>query len=380
MTAPLLEFRNLQVRAGGRTLLDVASFRLQAGELLSLVGPNGSGKTTFLHTAAFLRVPDAGEVLFSGQATTMHNAADARRRISIVFQDPLLFSVNVLQNAAAGLRFHGVDKAEANRRALEFLHLFGVSHLANRKPRGLSGGEAARVALARAFATYPDLLLLDEPFSALDAGTRTALLPELRERLAERGAAAILVTHDIAEAFAFAPRLALLDGGNLIADGHVRDLTMRPPSARAAALLGAENVIPGRVTGCDGGLASVEISPGLKVQAACQQTHDAGASVQVTIPATMVRLLPEGAHVPDGWNALPARVTHVFAQPGWDQVTIKASDMTMQVREGWEPGKSRWSPGDALIAAFPPAAAWIIPDAAQGQVRAGCSAGTPLRR
>jgi ABC-type sulfate/molybdate transport systems ATPase subunit len=371
MTPPILAFQDLQIRAGPHTLLDVSSFRLDAGERVALIGPNGSGKTTLLHTAAFLRPADAGAVTFAGEAVDRHNAADLRRRSSIVFQDPLLFSVDVLRNAAAGLCFHGVPRAEAHRRAMEFLDLFGVAHLQHRKPYGLSGGEAARVALARAFATLPDLLLLDEPFSALDSGSRAALLPELRERLTERGAAAILVTHDIAEAFAFAPRLALLDGGRLIADGDVRTLTLRPPSRRAADLLGAENVLPGRFVACTHGLGNVEIAPGAFILATCDQLPPPGTEIELSIPATMIRLLPASGSAPNGWNAILTRVASVAPQPGWDQIVLHAAGATLRVRETWEAAGARWSAGDMVTAVFPPDAAWIIPgptldDAARG--------------
>jgi tungstate transport system ATP-binding protein len=366
MTPPILEFQDIQVRAGPRTLLDVPSFHLDAGERVSLVGPNGSGKTTFLHTAACLRLPEAGQVAFAGLAVITRNAASLRRRTSIVFQDPLLFSVNVLRNAAAGLRFHGVPGPEAQRRALEFLDLFGVAHLASRQPRGLSGGEAARVALARAFATDPDLLLLDEPFSALDAGSRAVLLPELRERLTERGAAAILVTHDVAEAFAFAPRLALLDGGGLIADGDVRTLTLRPPSRRAATLLGVENAMPGRIVGYEHGLGRVEISPGTYLRATFDRALPPGTDVEVTFPSTMICLCSATESIPNGWNVILARVESVATQPGWDLVTLHAAGATLRVRELWASAGTRWSAGDSLTAAFPPDTAWIIPGEGAG--------------
>lgn len=363
---PILAFQDVQVRAGSRNLLDIPSFRLEAGELVSLVGPNGSGKTTLLHIAAFLRFADAGQVAFAGEVATTRNSASLRRRISIVFQDPLLFSVDVLHNAAAGLSFHGVPRHEAEHRAMVFLRLFGVAHLAGRKPRGLSGGEAARVALARAFASYPDLLLMDEPFSALDAGTRAALLPELRERLVERCASAILVTHDIAEAFAFAPRLALLDSGKLIADGDVRNLTMRPPSRRAALLLGTENVMAGRVLACHQGLGKVEIAPGTQVLAAYKEAPGTGTEIAVTVPAGMIRLLSTGDTAPAGWNAFLAHVETVSAQPGWDLVTLRAAGVRLQAREAWRPGGSRWTAGDAVTVVFPPDGAWIIPGAEPG--------------
>jgi ABC-type sulfate/molybdate transport systems ATPase subunit len=253
---------------------------------------------------------------------------------------------------------------------MEFLDLFGVAHLAKRMRYGLSGGEAARVALARAFATYPDLLLLDEPFSALDARSRASLLPELRERLSERGAAAILVTHDIAEAFAFAPRVALLDSGRLIADGDARTLVLRPPSRRAATLLGVENVMPGRVVTYERGFGRVEISSGTHLLATCDQAATPGTPVEVTFPATMVRLLAAAEPVPKGWNAILARVEAVATQPGWDLVTLHAAGTTLRIREPWNSGRSRWTARDLLTVAFPPDVAWIIPDEAiDGSVR-----------
>jgi tungstate transport system ATP-binding protein len=366
MTPSILEFQDIRVHAGPRVLLDIPSFQLNAEECVSLIGPNGSGKTTFLHIAASLRAVSAGEVVFDGQTLHRANVARFRRRVSVVFQDPLLFSVDVLQNASAGLHFQGVPRAEARRRAREFLTLFGVAHLENSKPYGLSGGEAARVALARAFATYPELLLMDEPFSALDAGTRALLLPELLERLKERGAAAILVTHDIAEAYTFAPRVAVLDRGKLIADGNVRDLTLRPPSRRAAELLGAGNLMSGSFIASEGDFGKVEIAPGMCLLAAHRQELPSGTRVDVTIPATQIRLLPRTGTVPDRWNAIPARVESVTAQPNWDQITLVAPGMMLEVRANWTPGESGWATGDVLTAAIPPDAAWIIPTAASG--------------
>lgn len=364
MTPPILEFQNVQVRAESRILLDIPSFQLDAGEHLSLIGPNGSGKTTFLHLAACLRCTTFGHVAFRGQVVTARNAASLRRHVAIVFQDPLLFSVNVLQNVAAGLRFQGINRAEAHHRALEFLTLFGVAHLANRRPHGLSGGEAARVALARAFATDPDLMLLDEPFSALDAETRSALLPELRERLMDRGAAAILVTHDSSEAFFFAPRLALLDAGRVIADGDIHDLAMHPPTRRIAELLGVENVISGRLKACVNGLANVEIAPGLSLHAAYSGALVPGTEVEITVPAAMMHLLQATGSPPDGWNVISGRVTWVVRQPGWDLITLRAAGLTIRVRQLWTATGTQWQEGDVVVASFPPESAWIIPESA----------------
>lgn len=360
MTSAALTFEGVHVRAGERTLLDIPDFTLAAGELASLVGPNGSGKTTFLHAAALLR-PAGGRILVGGEAATSRNAANLRRRISVVFQDPLLFSVGVLDNAAAGLRFHGVPKAAARDRAAEWLQLFGVAHLARRKPRGLSGGEAARVALARAFATAPDLLLLDEPFSALDAGSRAALIPELRDRLLERRAAALLVTHDLTEACVFAPRLVLLDGGRLVADGGAEALIRRPPSRRAAALLGAENILAGHVLGVAGDTALIEIARGHRLRACFQRPPAAGTNVSITIPSTLLHLRSSNSKPVANWNALPARIEAVTPQPGWDHLIIDAG-IPLRVRSAWGARDTAWAQGDAVAVTFPPEAAWIIPN------------------
>lgn len=364
MTPPILEFQDVQVRVESRILLDIPSFRLDAGEHVSLIGPNGSGKTTFLHLAAFLRCTTSGHIAFMDQVVTARNAASLRRHVAIVFQDPLLFSVDVLHNVAAGLRFQGVNRTEANQRALEFLARFRVAHLANRKPHGLSGGEAARVALARAFATDPDLLLLDEPFSALDAETRSVLLPELRERLQDRGAAAILVTHESSEAFFFAPRLALLDAGRVIADGDIHGLAMHPPTRRSAELLGVENVISGRFIACVNGLASVEIAPGLSLHATYNGASMPGTEVEITVPAAMMRLHPATGSPPCGWNIISGLVMWVARQPGWDLIALRAAGLTIRVRQPWTAMGIQWKEGDVVVASFPPESAWIIPESA----------------
>jgi ABC-type sulfate/molybdate transport systems ATPase subunit len=366
MTPPALEFKNVQVRVGARVLLDVPTFRLEAGEHVSLIGPNGSGKTTFLHTAAFLRFPDTGQVSVTGQAADRRNAARLRQHVAIVFQDPLLFRVDVLHNVTAGLRFQGVERAEAQRRAHEFLQLFGVSHLASQKPTGLSGGEAARVALARAFATYPDLMLLDEPFSALDAATRADLLPELRERLADRGAAAILVTHDIAEAFVFARRVIVLDNGKVIADGDIHALTMHPPTRRAAELLGVENLLEARHIERNQAWSRVEIASDLSLSAKSQSAPSPGTNVHVTIPAAMIQLAPATGAAPQGWNSVQGRVEGVTPQPGYDLVVLRTAGPALCIRVPWGPENRRWLVGDDALASFPPEAAWIIPAAATG--------------
>ena len=246
-----LRLSAVEVRQGRRVTLRVPDLVVPVGEVLALVGPNGAGKSTLLHVAALLRRPDEGEVWIGAERATRYRERALRRRIAMVFQAPLLFDVGVLTNVASGLRFRGVSRREAERRATAWLDRFGVEHLAGRPARALSGGEAQRVSLARAFAIEPDLLLLDEPFAALDAPTRAALLPDLAAQLRQTGTAAILVTHDHREALALGDRLGVMVDGTIVQLGPPTDVVARPASEAVARFLGAAE-FPEPVRATDG--------------------------------------------------------------------------------------------------------------------------------
>lgn len=240
--APVLCLHAVEVRQGARVTLRVPDLLVPAGEVLALIGPNGAGKSTLLHVAALLRRPERGEVWIGGERAGRRGTRRLRRRIAVVFQSPLLFDVGVLANAASGLRFRGVPRREAERRATLWLERFGVGHLAGRGARSLSGGEAQRVGLARAFAVEPDLLLLDEPFAALDAPTRAGLLPDLAAQLRRTGTAAVVVTHDHREAIVLGDRLGVLLDGAIAQLGPTAEVVARPASAAVARFLGAAPV------------------------------------------------------------------------------------------------------------------------------------------
>jgi ABC-type Fe3+/spermidine/putrescine transport system ATPase subunit len=205
----MLELRHIHQHYGHQPLLDDVSVHVAAGEIMALLGSSGSGKSTLLKIAAGLQTPDAGSVWFDG--VDISTVAPEQRRFALMFQDFALFPhLNVQDNVAFGLVEQRLPKNQARLQALQMLEVFGLSALAQRKVWNLSGGEQQRVALARALITSPRVLLLDEPFSALDADLRQSLRQEFKTRIEAAGIPTLLVTHDESEARAMATRAVRL--------------------------------------------------------------------------------------------------------------------------------------------------------------------------
>jgi molybdate transport system ATP-binding protein len=220
-----------------------AEIRVGTGEVVAVLGPNGSGKTTALRLMAGLLALDAGHIALDG---VMLDDPSARvftpaeqRPISVVFQDYLLFPhMTALDNIGFGLRAQGCSKPDARAAAAEWLERLDIADKADEKPRRLSGGQAQRVALARALAPAPRLLLLDEPLTALDAGTRTMVRRDLRRYLDDFDGATVLVTHDPLDAIALASRVVIIESGRVTQSGSIAELTRRPTSRYVADLIG----------------------------------------------------------------------------------------------------------------------------------------------
>ena len=245
-----LRFEAQVVRGGFR--LDVA-FAVAPGEVLAVLGPNGAGKSTLLRALAGLTPVSKGQVTLAGR--TLDDAVSdlfvepADRSVGFVFQDYRLFPhLSVADNVAFAPRSAGQRRHDARRTSLHWLHRLGLSELADRRPASLSGGQAQRVALARALAGSPDLLLLDEPLSALDARTRLEVQSELRRHLAEFPGPCLLVTHDPLEALVLADRLLVLEGGQAVQEGTPAQVARRPATDYVARLLGL-NLLHGLADG-----------------------------------------------------------------------------------------------------------------------------------
>lgn len=287
----------------GAFSLDDVSIAAERGEVLVLLGPNGAGKSVLLEAVAGFHRPLRGRVEIGGRDVT--KVAPEARRVAYVFQNFALFPhLTVAQNVAFGAAVGGGDRASRRaahlRRVASLIERFGLSALAGRRPAALSGGEKQRVALARALATDPELFLFDEPFSALDALTRDTLRDELAAFLREAKLPALYVTHDHAEAQALADRVAIVDGGRIVQSGAAADVFAAPRNARAARLVGVENILDGIVRSRGGRLAIEIGTPPALVVPLAGRTAPPGSRVALSLRAADLALGPPGiAAMPD---------------------------------------------------------------------------------
>lgn len=248
-----IRVEHLNKRFGNFVAVDDVSFEVESGSLVALLGPSGSGKSTILRILAGLEQPDAGHVWFDGkEATNVHARS---RAIGFVFQHYALFRhLTVAQNVAFGLDVRGVDRKVSKERVAELLELVGLGGLGERYPSQLSGGQRQRVALARALAPAPRLLLLDEPFGAVDAKVREELRQWLRRLHDEVGVTSIFVTHDQDEAFSVSDQVLVIHRGRLEQIGSPREILDEPATEFVARFVGEVNVLPATA---EGGVAHV---------------------------------------------------------------------------------------------------------------------------
>jgi len=358
----LLEVRGLRIRRGGVDLLDIPALAVAPGETLSLIGPNGSGKSTLLLGLSGIERPAAGELFFRAQPVPAGSAAlEYRRRVAMVFQEPLLFDATVFENVAAGLRLRGLGKEQIVKRVGENLEHFRIAHLCGRSARTLSGGEAQRTSLARALAVAPEVLLLDEPFAALDPQSREGLIEDLAHTLRETGTTTIFATHDRAEALRLADRVAVLEGGRLRQVGSAEEVFRRPADAFVAAFVGVENLLPVTLRSAapaTGMLAQLGEAL-LEIGAAAAGMQSGSVGLLCIRPEDVV-LSASGTEAAAG-NHFPGRVASVIPQGLLSRVTIDCGVPIVAAASGHVVRELALAAGCAVRVALRPADLYVIP-------------------
>jgi sulfate transport system ATP-binding protein len=301
-----IEVRNIRKTFGGFHALEDVSLTIGSGELVALLGPSGSGKTTLLRVIAGLEIPDSGRVLLDGEEATARSVRE--RGVGFVFQHYALFRhMSVFENVAFGLRVRPrhqrPSEADIRRRVLELLALVQLEWAADRRPAQLSGGQRQRIALARALAVEPRVLLLDEPFGALDAKVREELRRWLRRLHEELHLTGVFVTHDQEEALEVATRVAVLNGGRIEQAGTPEELYHHPATSFVSGFLGNVNLFHGRIKD---GQVYLHGTP-LVRQASNGASHN-GSAEQAVI---YIRPHALEVEVSNGHSGLPAKVRRI---------------------------------------------------------------------
>jgi tungstate transport system ATP-binding protein len=212
----VIEIKDLTLVLGGRTILNITDFTLEQGESITLMGPNGAGKSSLLFVMAALLDPTSGEISIFGKSRQEHSRLELQRRMAMVFQKPMLLDLSVFQNVELGLKFRGLDRSQRQTKVYLWLDKMKVAHLARRRARSLSGGEAQRVALAQALILDPEIVFLDEPFSNLDKEIREELMAEVKPLLRKQHISTVMVTHHRREALLMSDVIYWMEDGEIV--------------------------------------------------------------------------------------------------------------------------------------------------------------------
>jgi putrescine transport system ATP-binding protein len=308
---PLLRISGVTKRFGGHLAVEDVSLDIHRGEFFALLGGSGSGKSTLLRMLAGLLQPDAGRILLDGQ--DMAGVPAYQRPVNMMFQSYALFPhMSVAQNIAFGLRMEGAPRAVIRDRVAEMLALVRLEGLGDRRPSALSGGQRARIALARALAKRPKLLLLDEPLSALDKNLRESMQFELRAIQDRTGTTFVIVTHDQQEAMTMATRLAVMDRGTLAQVGTPGEVYEYPNSRFTAEFLGSANILEGVVeaTGPSGArIGATDVAMAILSDVPAPQP--VGARVFVALRPERLAIARAGDALRHGDNRLVGRLRDI---------------------------------------------------------------------
>lgn len=322
----VVELRGVAKSFGPVAAVQGIDLMVEEGSFVTLLGPSGCGKTTILRMIAGLTPPDSGDILIRGRR--VNDVPIHRRNLGVVFQNLALFPHRtVFENVAYGLKFRNVAAAERVAQVRRALDVVRLPDLGARFPAQLSGGQQQRVALARAVVIGPDVLLLDEPLSSLDAGLREEMRVELKTIQRELGITTLFVTHDQAEALAMSDKIVLIHGGRKAQEGEPQAVYARPRTRFVAGFLGHSNFLDGRLDGREGDFAWLAVTggPRLLVPAPARPTAD---TVSAVVRAERVSLRAEPGE--PGATRLHARVVGVDYQGTTVRYFLDAGGLRLQ--------------------------------------------------
>ncbi|WP_419175181.1 ABC transporter ATP-binding protein [Desulfosediminicola sp.] len=350
-TSKLLEVTSLNSRYGDETVLQGVSFTLEKGEVLCLLGPSGSGKTTLLRILAGLEREESGTILYNGK--DLQPIASHKRQIGMMFQEYALFPhKTVWQNIAFGLEMQKLEHERVQEKVKAMLVLVGLSGFENRRIDQLSGGERQRVALARCLAPEPELLLLDEPLGSLDRTLRDRLTAEIRAILKSIGVTAVFVTHDQAEAFSVADKVAILKDGILQQYDSPENVYKTPANKVVAEFLGFKNLI--RLSGRDR-----SVPEGSFWQLVDHSIFEPDSSYLVLIRPDGAKVLEKQEQVPRGWPCISGLVTLSRFQGASYRLEVRVGEELLRFELPLDPAPP---PEGALIKlAINPSAVKLLP-------------------
>ncbi len=317
---PILSIKDFRVARGGVEVVNVSGLDIAKGSHLTLIGPNGAGKSSLLLAVAGLLKPSSGTILFRGEKVS-HNGdmLDYRRSTACIFQEALLFDTSVSANISSGLRFRRASRKDINEMVALQADRFGITHLLKRSARTLSGGEAQRVSLARAFAVMPDIIFMDEPFSALDKPTRDALIDDFGRVLKETGATAVMVTHDQDEALRLSTEIAVMDKGQIVQKGLPADVMNHPENEFIASFMGMETLIEGVVKSSENSIIVTEAA-GMQITAIGRA--EPGERVLLGIRPENITVSTSKDLSTSARNVFPGVITHIVPKSFYLKVEI----------------------------------------------------------
>lgn len=349
----ILELQNVTKRYGDFVAVDSLSLEIERGKVVSILGPSGCGKTTTLRIIAGFTSPGSGAVRIAGK--DIGHLRPYERNVGLLFQDYALFPhMTVAQNVAYGLRYRGKTAAEIPGRVHQMLSLVQMTPMASRYPNQLSGGQQQRVGLARALATDPQIILLDEPLSALDAKLRLELRIELKEILRSVGATTIVVTHDQEEALSLGDEIVVMQAGKIAQRGTPTQIYNEPTNRFVAEFVGRSNWFLSSVfKQAEGDLVSYDIGRGLIVRAV-SEGHKSVADLCFRPENVEIVEASSGTPMPLESNVLPGRVLDVAPLGADEHVVVDvAGHHLLAVRKN-QSGMSRFSPGQPVQLVFSP--------------------------